>query len=349
MNRSIAAILACALLVGVAGFGQTHGTTPGAYSVVKTTRVGGAGGWDYVNADEAGRRLYIARSGAGARITVFNLDTLAPEGELPNIAARGVAISAKSGHAFTTSKPVVMFDTKTLAELKRIDVEGRPDGSLWDPFNDRIYIFSHVAPNATVLDAKDGTVLGTIDLEGAPEQAVTDGKGHIYVAIEDKDNIAVVDAKTLKVLAHYDITGKGGTCAGLAMDTRNNLLFAACRNPRNMVVLNAADGKIITTLPLGAGTDGAAFNPKTMEVFSSQGDGTLTVIKENSPTSFEVSQTVNTMVSGKTMALDQKTGRILVIAGEFGPAPAPAPVQPGGRAGRGPLVDGSFAILTVAK
>ncbi len=340
MNRRTPAIVLSALLAVSAASAQS-------YKVVSRTKVGGAGGWDYVNADEVGRRLYIARSGMGARITVFNLDTLAPEGEVANVAARGVAISTKSGHAFATSKPVVMFDTKTLAEIKRIDVEGGPDGSLWDPFNDRVYILSHRAPNVTVLDAKDGAVLGTLDLDGAPEQAVTDGKGHIYIDIEDKDNIAVVDAKAMKVTAHYDIAGKGGTCAGLAMDVKNNLLFAACRKPQNMVILNAADGKVITTLPLGVGTDGAVFNPKTMEAFSSQGDGTLTVIRENSPTSFEVSQTVETMVSGKTLALDGKTGRVLVIAGEFGP-PAP-PAQPGGRAGRGPIIDGSFSILTVAK
>ncbi len=343
MNRRTLTIFAAALLAVVAANAQATGP----YSVVKKTKVGGAGGFDYVNADEAGRRLYIARSGMGARISVFNLDTLASEGEIQDVAARGVAISSKSGHAFTTSKPVVMFDTKTLAVIKKIDVEGGPDGSLWDPFNDRIYILSHRAPTVTVLDAKDGAILGTIDLEGAPEQAVSDGKGHIYIDIEDKDNIAVVDAKTMKVTAHYDIAGKGGTCAGLAIDVKNNLLFATCRNPKNMVVVNAADGKVVTTLPLGMGTDGAAFNAKTMEAFSSNGDGTLTIIKETSPTSFAVAQTLDTMPGAKTMALDNKTGRILLISAEYGPAPAPA--QPGGRAGRGPLVDGSFTILTVAR
>jgi DNA-binding beta-propeller fold protein YncE len=252
----------------------------GPYKVLKTVKVGGAGGFDYVYADSAGRRLYIPRTGnPGARITVFNLDTLEPVGEIKDANARGAAVDPKSNHGFVTSKPVVMFDAKTLEVVKKIEVEGGPDGILFDPFNQRTYIWSHSAPNATVIDAKDGAVLGTIDLEGAPEQAVTDGKGRIYVDIEDKDNVAVIDSKTMKVTGHYDLAGKGGQCAGLAMDVKNEILFVACRKPAMMVIMTAKDGKIIDALPLGAGTDGAVFNPKTMEAFSSQGDGTLTVVK----------------------------------------------------------------------
>src|SRR5207249_65384 len=163
-----------------------------------------------------------------------------------------------------------------------------------------IYVFSHSAPNATVLDAKDGSVFGTIDLGGAPEQAASDGQGHLYVDLEDKDQVAVVDVKTLQVTAHYDFGGKGGGPAGLALDAKNHILFAFCRKPQTCVVLNADDGKIITTLAIGAGTDGGGFNPATMEAFSSQRDGTLTIIKENSPTSFEVEQTVQTKQGAKT-------------------------------------------------
>ncbi|HEY1496423.1 MAG TPA: hypothetical protein VGF49_17845, partial [Candidatus Solibacter sp.] len=247
-------------------------------------------------------------------------------------------------------KPVVMWDAKTLAPIKTIDVQGGPDGILFDPFNQRVWVFSHSAPNATVLDAKDGSIVGTVDLGGAPEQAATDGKGHLYVDIEDKDNVAVVDTKTMKVTGNYPLEGKGGTPAGLAMDDKNNILFVACRNPATMVIMNAADGKIITTLPLGAGTDGAVFNPKTMEAFSSQGDGTLTVIKENSPTSFVVEQTVKTPVRAKTLTLDNKTDHILLITAEFAPPPAPAtPPAPGGRGGRGVMVPDSFSIVVVGK
>ena len=218
---------------------------------------------------------------------------------------------------------------------------------MYDAFNDRIYVFSHIAPNATVINAADGAVLGTIDLGGQPEQAASDGKGHIYVDLEDKNNIAVVDAKTMMVTAHYDLAGKGGTCAGLAMDVRNNILFATCRNPQAMVILNAADGNIITSLPIGQGTDGAVFNASSMEAFSSQGDGTLTIVKENSPTSFAVEQTLQTISGGKTLTLDSKTGHILIIGAEY-TAPTP-PAQPGGRAGRGQMVPDTFSIVVVGK
>ncbi len=243
-----------------------------------------------------------------------------------------------------------MWDTKTLAAIKTIDVQGGPDGILFDPFNQRVWVFSHSAPNATVIDAKDGSIVGTVDLGGAPEQAVSDGKGKIYVDIEDKDNVAVVDAAALKVTGNFALDGKGGTCAGLAMDLKNQILFVACRNPANMVIMSAADGKIITTLPLGAGTDGAVFNPKTMEAFSSQGDGTLTVIKENSPTSFVVEQTVKTPPRAKTLTLDGKTDHILLITAEFAAPPAPAtPAPAGGRGARGVMVPDSFSIIVVGK
>jgi len=239
-----------------------------------------------------------------------------------------------------------------LALIKTIDVQGNPDGILFDPFNQRVWVFGHSAPNATVINAADGSVAGTVDLGGAPEQAVTDGKGHLYVDIEDKDNIAVVDAKTLTVTAHYDIAGKGGGPGGLAFDVKNHILFAACHTPQTMVILNADDGKIITTLPIGRGVDGAVFNPNTMEAFSSQGDGTLTVIKENSPTSFVVEQTVQTMTGAKTLTLDSKTGHIVLIAAEYAAPPTPPPTPPpaGGRGGgRGQMVPDSFSIVVVGK
>jgi hypothetical protein len=320
--------------------------TAGPYRVLQTVKVGGEGGFDYVYADAAARRLYVPRLGPQGKITVFDLDTLKPVGEIANASAHGAAVDAKSEHGFGSSKPVVMWDAKTLATIKTIEVEGGPDGILGDSSNGRVYVLSHRTPNVTVIDAKDGTIAGTIDLGGAPEQAVSDGKGHLYIDLEDKGSIAVVDAKTLKVTATYDLQGKGGTCAGLAIDVKNNILFAACRSPQTMVILNAGDGKILETLPIGNGSDGAVFNPKTMEAFSSQGDGTLTIVKENSPTSFAVEQTLTTMTRAKTLTLDSKTNRILLIAAEFTPPPAPAP---GERPGRGQMVPDSFSILVVGK
>ena len=321
----------------------------GPYKVLKTAKVGGAGGFDYVYADSVGRRLYVPRNGPNGRISVFNLDTLAPVGEIPNASGHGVAVDPKVNHGFLTSKPIVMFDSKTLATIKTIDVQGNPDGIFFDAFNERIYDLSHGAPNVTVIDAKDGSVVGTIDLGGAPEQGVSDGKGHVYIDIEDKDKIAVVDAKTLAVTASYDLSGKGGTCAGLALDIKNRILFATCRDPKTMVILNADDGNIITTLPIGTASDGAVFNPVTMEAFSSQADGTLTVVKENSPTSFVVEQNLDTMPSAKTLTFDSKTNHILLIAAMFDPPPTGTAPLAFGRVARGPMVPDSFSILVVGK
>lgn len=319
----------------------------GEWHVLKSVKTGGEGGFDYVNVDSDARRLYIARRGMPARVTVFDLDTLNPVGEIANTSAHGAVVDPASGHGIASSKPVVMFDAKTLQPIKTIDTGGNPDGLFYDAYNRRVYVLSHEAPEATVIDPKDGTILGVIDLGGAPEQMASDGRGHLYVDIEDKANIAVVDANTMKVTAHYDLAGQGGTCAGLAMDAQNRVLFAACRNPQNMVMLNADTGKILETLPLGRGTDGAVFNPATKEAFSSNVDGTLTVVKENSPMSFSVAQTLQTMPSAKTMALDSKTGHLILIGAEFPPAP---PRPPGAARGApNPMIPGSFTVLVVGK
>lgn len=333
-----------AFVAASAGIGQTSSQ---AYRVVQAAKVGGDGGFDYVYADAVGRKLYVPRTGPTARVAVYDLDTLSPAGELANVNARGAAVD--SGHGFSSSSPVAMWDVKSLAPIKTIAVEGRPDGILADAYNHRVYVFSHSAPNATVIDAKDGAVLGTLDLGGAPEQAVTDGKGHVYVDLEDKDKVAVIDAKAMKVTGTYDLGGKGGGPGGLAIDAKNHVLFVACHDPQSMVMLDARDGKVLGSVPIGAGTDGATFNPATGEAFSSQGDGTLTVVKETSPTTFEVEETVATPRGAKTLTLDPKTNRVLLIAAEYGPAPAADPASANGRRRRGPMVPGSFSIVVVGR
>src|SRR5882724_9435249 len=362
---SVVFVVALAMLASIA-IAQAPATGP--YSVLKTAKVGGGGGFDYVYADSDGRRLYIPRTGqnpatapAGApagptpRITVFNLDTLESVGEIPGFNARGAAVDPKSGHGFASSKPVAMWDTKTLAVIKSIDVQGNPDGILFDPFNARVWVFSHSQPNATIINAADGSIAGTLDLGGAPEQAVTDGAGHIYVDLEDKDQIAAVDAKALTVTAHWDISSKGQGPGGLGFDVKNHILFSSCHGdqqkslPPTMVILSSTDGKILDAPQIGQGTDGATFNPATMEAFSSNGDGTLTIIKENSPTSFAVEQSLPTMTRAKTLTLDSKTNHILLIAAEYqAPPPPPAgtpPPAPGGRGPRPQMVPDSFTIL----
>ena len=323
------------------------------YKIVNTAQLMGTGGIDYVYADDDGRRLYVPR---GSQVLVFDLDNLQSVGAITNARARGAAVDPKSHHGFCSSSPVVMWDTKTLETIKTIEVQGGPDGILFEPATERVYVFSHRQPNATVIDAKDGSVVGTIDLGGAPEQAASDGKGHLYVDLEDKDQVAVVDVNSMKVTAHYDLAGKGGGPGGLGLDVKNHLLFAFCHQPATAVVLDANDGKIIATLPIGSGTDGGGFNPNTMEAFSSQRDGTLTIIKENSPTSFEVEQTVQTKQGAKTCTLDTKKNQIVLITTERAPTPPGAAATPpaggdqppgGRRGGRGG--PGLLDILVVGR
>jgi DNA-binding beta-propeller fold protein YncE len=345
----------------------------GPYKVLKTARVGGEGGWDYIYADAAGRRLYIPRGATRvvaatatapeapavpARLTIFDLDTLKPIGEIAGVGGNGTAVDPKSGHGFTSDHPKVsMFDTKTMTLIKSIDVgAARPDGIYFDAFNQRVYVFSHPTKDATVIDAKDGTVLGTIDLGGVPEQGVGDGKGMLYVVMQDAiGSVTAVDVKTMKATGHYSFIDKGG-CNGLALDVKNQVLFAACGRSGNppaqpaqpmMVILSATDGKILATLPLAGGSDGAVFNPETMEAFSTHGNGTMTIVKEKSPVSFEVEQNLQTMNGARTVTLDNKTGHLFAISQERGPAPPPPPG--GGRPPQGTPVPGSFTILMIGK
>lgn len=367
--RQLWLVIGALAVFALAGVSQQDGP----YKVLKTARVGGEGGWDYIFADSAGRRLYIPRGAShavaatetapevpatGARLTIFDLDTLKPIGEIAGVGGNGTAVDPKSGQGFTSDHPKVsMFDTKTMTLIKSIDVgAARPDGIYFDPFNNRVYVFSHPTKDATVIDAKDGTVLGTVELGGVPEQGVGDGKGKLYVVMQDPiGSVTVVDAKTMKATGHYSFIDKGG-CNGLALDVKNEVLFAACRSSGNppaeppqpmMVILSATDGKILGNVPLAGGSDGAVFNPKTMEAFSTQGNGTMTIVKEKSPTSFEVEQNLQTMNGARTVTLDSKTGHLFTMSQERGPAPPPPPS--GGRPPQGTPVPGSFTILMIGQ
>jgi DNA-binding beta-propeller fold protein YncE len=324
----------------------------GPYKILSTTKLGGDGGWDYLAADASSRQLFIARTGPTGNLHVYNLDTLAPLGEVPTGPAHGAAIDDSLHHGFATSNPVTMFDTQTLKVIKTINTGGRPDGYLADPATHRVYILSHVTPNVTVLDANTGDILKAFDAGGAVEQSVLDNHGHLFIDLEDKDAIAVIDTATLTVTGKYDLSKVSGGCAGLAIDKEHDVLFAACDDKKNMVILSATDGTIITTLPIGDGCDGAQYNPATQEVFSTQGDGTLTVIKsrltprsEPTATDFFVEQTVTTQPRARTLTLDLKTGHIITATADFGPAPA---AEPGKRV-RPPMIPGTFRVLVIGK
>src|SRR5438132_9173793 len=373
-----------------AGLAQV--STDGPYKVLKTEKVGGEGGTDYIFADTAGRRLYIARGATQAqpatdtrpavpafekRLTIFDLDTLAPVGTIPGVGGNGATVCPKSGHGFTSDHPQPsMFDVKTMKLIKTIEVpQGfSADGIYCDTSNDRVYIGSHPTKSLMVVDAKDGTVLGNVDLGGTPEQTIADGKGTIYQVLQERPGgVAVVDAKTMKVTKTYPFGDNGG-CNGLALDVKNQILFAAysavgaapargtpgqpppmpdpnAKPPQTFVILSAKDGKILARLPLAGSSDGAAFNPRTMEAFSTQGNGTMTIVKEKSPTTFEVEENLKTWPSNgaRTIAFDSKTGHLFAMASEPAPPP-PAPpagttAPAGGRGGGN--IPGSFTIIMV--
>ncbi|HEY4307554.1 MAG TPA: hypothetical protein VGM82_23975 [Gemmatimonadaceae bacterium] len=351
----------------------------GPYAVLMRARVGGEGGTDYIHASTDGH-LYItrnavravpatdsspARDAVAGRVTVFDLKTLKHLGEIMNGGGNGAVVDPKTGHGFASSHPdVSMFDTKSLQMIKTIDPNAdnptattkfSSDGIYFDPSDDRVYIGSHPTKDLLVIDSHDGKVLGKIDLGGVPEQTVSNGKGTLYAMLQDSaGSVAVVDEKSMKTTAHYPL-GDIGRCNGLAVDAKNGVLFAACAQGRTpgqapapvMVILSAKDGKILTTLPLAGSSDGAVFNPKTMEAFSSHGNGTLTVVKEKSPTSFEVEQNLDTMNGARTLTLEPATGHIFVMSVERGAAPPPP--AGGGRGGQAPAIPGSFTVVMVGK
>jgi len=364
-------------------------STEGPYRVLKTARVGGEGGTDYIFADTVGRRLYITRGATQAqaatdtrpavaafekRLTIFDLDTLEPVGTIAGVGGNGATVCPKTGHGFTSDHPKPsMFDVKTMTLMKTIDVpEGfSADGIYCDTSNDHVYIGSHPTKTMLVVDAKDGAVLAHIDLGGVPEQSIGDGKGTVYQVLQDRPGgVAVIDGKTMKVTKTYPL-GEHGSCNGLALDVKNEILFAACaavgpapargtppatpdpaaKPPQTFVILSAKDGKILERLPLAGGSDGSVFNPATMEAFSSQGNGTMTIVKEKSPTSFEVVQNLKTWPTNgaRTLAFDPKTARLFLMASEALPPPPPPPAgttPPAPGRGRG-SVPGSFTIIVV--
>jgi DNA-binding beta-propeller fold protein YncE len=336
MNR-LSRILSVVGIGLLAGHALAQGTDS-PYKVLDTTQLMGNGVIDYVYADNDARRVYVPR---GGNTFVFDLDSHKYIGAITNIGGHGVVIDTKTHHGFGSAAKIGMFDTETMQKIKDIDVQGRPDGIMLEPVTGKVFIFSHQAPSITMIDPKDGTVVGTIDVGGAMEQAQSDGKGKLYVDVEDEKKVAVVDLKTMKVITKYDLGTGAGAPAGLGFDVKNHILFAMCANPGVCIVLNADDGKVLTTLPLGNGTDGGGFNPATMEAWSSQRDGTLTIIKESSPTSFAVEQTVETKAGCKTSSLDTRNNRIVLICTERVPEAAgatPAPVTnapPGQRRGGG--------------
>ena len=299
------------------------------YHLLKKIPLGGEGvGWDYLACDEAARRLYISRA---TRVIVLDADQGSVVGEIPNTpGVHGIALAPELGRGFTSNgaaSNVTIFDLKTLKVLGQTKTTGdNPDAIVYDPDSRRVFTFNGRSNNSTAMDAATGAVAGTVALDGRPEFAVADGRGRIYVNLEDKGEELAIDSHALKVVGRW----KMAPCeepSGLAMDREHRRLFAGCDN-QLMTVMDADSGKVIATLPIGRGVDANAFDPGTQLAFSSNGDGTLTVVHEDSPEKFTVLENVPTQRGARTMALDLKTHHVFLVTAGFGPPPAPTAERP---------------------
>jgi DNA-binding beta-propeller fold protein YncE len=319
---------------------HAQAATPG-YHVIHRINAGGEGGWDYITVDPEGNRLFVSR---GTHAMVIDLGRGSVIGDIPNTAGiHGVALAPELNRGFTTNgrdTSVTIFDYKTLAPIAVVKIPGTgPDAILYDPVTKRVFTFNGGTSNATAIDARNGTVVGTVDLGGKPEAAVSDG-GKAYVNLEDKSQIAVFDPKTLAVLARWPLA----PCeepSGLAIDNVHQRLFAGCGN-KTMAIVDMRTGKVVASPAVGDGVDAAGFDPGTQLAFTSNGEGTITVVHEDTPDKYTVVQTAPTQRGARTMAVNPKTHRLYTVTAEFGPAPAPTADRPRPRP---PMIPGTFVVL----
>jgi hypothetical protein len=316
------------------------------YHVVKEIPIGGEGGWDYLTVDSAARRLYISHA---TKVVVVDVDSDKTVGEIGNLSGvHGIALALDYGRGYISngrSSMITIFDLKTLATIGEVKSTGEnPDAILYDPYSYQIFAFNGRSKNATVLEAKTGKVVGTIELGGKPEFATTDLEGKVFVNIEDKSEVVELGAKDLAVKARWPLA----PCeepSGMAIDRVHHRLLIGCSN-KMAAVVSTENGKVVTTVPIGDGVDANAFDPGTKLGFSSNGDGTLTVIKEETPDHFTVAENVPTRRGARTMALDDKTHKLYLPTAQFGPPPAATAEQPHPRPS---ILPDSFVILVVGR
>jgi DNA-binding beta-propeller fold protein YncE len=315
------------------------------YEKVHTIAIGGDGGWDFLEVDAANRRLYVTR---GTRVVVIDLDSEKVVGEIADTpGVHGIAFVPDLGRGFTSNggdSSVTVFDTKTLKTLGKVKANGRPDIIYFEPVSRRVFTFNHGSNDTTAIDPVEMKAVGTLPLGGVPELAVSDEKGHIFVNMEDTSEIVEFDPQSLKILRRFPLA-PGEEPTGLAFDAKQRKLFSTCAN-RKLVVTDADSGKVVQALEIGPGPDGCIFDPETGLVFSSNGgDGTLTLVREQSPGRYEVAKTIKTQVSAKTIAMDPKSHRLYLSAAT--PESAPAGNAAAKKGGRRRYVPGSFVVLVV--
>jgi DNA-binding beta-propeller fold protein YncE len=317
--------------------------SPG-YKLVNTFKIGGNGGWDYLSTDSEARRLYISRS---THVIVVDLDSGKTVGDIADTpGVHGAVVAPELGRGFTSNgrdNSVSIFDLKTFATSSKVKVGQSPDAILYDSATKRVFTFNARSQDATALNAATGTVLGTIKLDGRPEFVASDGKGEIFVNIEDKNELTAIDANKLEVKTKWPLAPCESP-SGLSMDRKNRRLFVGCDN-KMMAVVNADTGKVLATPAIGDGVDATAFDDETGLAFASCGEGVLTVVREESPDKFSVAENVPTQAGARTLALDARTHNVILVTAKMGP---PLPATPENPRGRNILPD-SFVALVFGK
>ena len=316
MKRTFALLTAFAAL-----FGPRVCAAPEAgYHIIKKVSLPGGGGWDYVFVDASARRVYISHA---TQVEVLDADTFEPVGTIPNTpGVHGIAVASEFGRGFITagkSDSVIIFDLKSLKPLSEVKVGKKPDAILYDPATKHVYAMNGDSDSASVINAADGKLVGTVALGGNPEFAVSDGKGSVYINLEEKAETVHVDANALKVLHSWPLA-PGKTATALAFDPETRRLFAGCRGGQLMVVLDADNGKVVTTAPIGERVDAAAFDSTSKLVFMSNGGGTISIYHQDGNDKYSLVETITTSPGSKTMALDAKTHNLFVpanLGGQF--------------------------------
>jgi YVTN family beta-propeller protein len=311
------------------------------YKKAATISIGGSGGWDYLTADAQNHRLYVSH---GQEVVVVDLYSNKVAGKISGLSrVHGIAVANRLQTGFISdggSNQIVVFDLKTLAVKNRVKTGTNPDGIVYDSASNRVFAFNGRSKNATVINAETGAVDGTIELGGKPEFPVSDAAGNVYDNIEDKSEIVQIDSKTLHVKAHWSIAPCESP-SGLAIDTAGRRLFAVCDN-KKMAVVDADSGKVVATPEIGDEPDAAAWDPMTKLAFSSNGEGTLTVVHQSDKDHYSVMENVTTEKGARTMALDPDTHKVYLSSAEFGPVPAATAQNSHPRPA---IVPGSFRVL----
>lgn len=289
----------------------------GGYSVIKKIPIPGQGSFDYLSVDEGARRLYVSH---GTQVEVLDIDALTIVGTIPNTpGVHGVAIAPELGRGFVSegqAAKVLIFDLKTLKTISEVPTGQKPDGIIYDPATSRVFAFNGGSDSATVIDAASGKVAGTIALGGGPEFATADAKGYVYDNLEDESQLLKINSKDLKVEQRWP-TAPCASPSSMAIDRTNRRLFLGCRS-KVMAVVDADSGKVIATIPIGDHVDATAFDTQTKLIFNSNGEGTISIVHQDSPDKYSLVQTVKTAPRAKTMALDSKTHRLFLSTVENG-------------------------------